>query len=83
MTHLLAHHTYDDEDPERIIATVHTASYDAVLRVLNARDTDPDGRSQFMWLRLPNGDLMLGVFPQGDTYLECEADAQAPNLERR
>jgi hypothetical protein len=31
--------------------------------------SDNDGRSDFVWLRLPNGDLILGVWPQGDTYL--------------
>lgn len=74
MTALNAHYVYDDE-PERVIATVHPASSDSVRRVMNAGVGDPDGRSQFMWVRLPNGDLILGVYPQGDTYLECEADA--------
>jgi hypothetical protein len=41
-----------------------------VTKVLAAAENDPDGRSQFVWLRLANGDLMLGVFPQGDTYCE-------------
>lgn len=27
-----------------------------------------DTRSQWQWFRLPNGDLILGTFPQGDTY---------------
>lgn len=38
--------------------------------VLGADPTDPDGytRSQFQWFRLPNGDLILGLFPQDVTY---------------
>jgi hypothetical protein len=36
--------------------------------VLAHRDDIPDGRSQFQWFRLANGDLILGVFPQGDLY---------------
>ena len=76
MSRLKAHYTFDDDDPERVIATLHPASAEAVALVAAASEDTEDGRSQFMWLRLPNGDLMLGVFPQGDTYLACEADAQ-------
>ena len=76
MTKLKAHHVYDDEDPERIIASVHPASMQIVSKVLTKVPSDPEGRSQWMWVRLPNGDLILGVYPQGDTYLRCEEDAQ-------
>lgn len=31
-----------------------------------------DGRSEWMWIRLPDGDLILGVYPQGDTYFSTE-----------
>lgn len=78
MTKLQAHHVYDDDDPERVIATVHPASPESVALVAAASENDPDGRSQPMWIRLPNGDLILGVYPQGDTYFECERDAQYP-----
>jgi hypothetical protein len=66
----------DDEDPDRVLAYIHPADPLCVQRVLHAPTEGGNGRSPWMWLRLPNGDLMLGVFPQGDTYLECEADAQ-------
>lgn len=41
-----------------------------------------DTRSSWNWLRLANGDLMIGVFPCGDTYVElsdgpAEQDWQA------
>lgn len=39
-----------------------------------AADPPTDGRSPFMWIRLPNGDLILGVFPYGDTYFATEND---------
>lgn len=47
-----------------------------------------DTRSSWNWLRLANGDLMIGIFPCGDTYLElsdgaAEQDwkkAQAKNM---
>jgi hypothetical protein len=75
---MLPHYTYDDDDTSRVIATIHPASPHIVDRVLAADPTSEDGRSQWVWVRLPNGDLILGVFPQGDTYLECEEDAQFP-----
>lgn len=34
--------------------------------------TQHDGRSQWLWIRLPDGDLILGVYPQGDTYFATE-----------
>lgn len=41
-----------------------------VIHVL-AQDTDgDDGRSDWEWFRLPNGDLILGCFPQGTTYFD-------------
>lgn len=42
---------------------------DVVREILNFKDEDDDnGRSQTVAIRLPNGDLVLGFFPQGDTY---------------
>jgi hypothetical protein len=70
-----AHITYDDDDQAREIARIHPASDESVKLVLAQRTGGMDGRSPFVWVRLPNGDLILGVFPQGDTYLACEADA--------
>lgn len=51
------------------------ASAESIEKVLMADENDPDGRSEYMWVRLANGDLILGVFPQGDTYVEVTADA--------
>lgn len=33
---------------------------------------DGDGRSEWMWVRLPDGTLIFGCFPQGDTYFAYE-----------
>jgi hypothetical protein len=33
-----------------------------------------EGCSPFYWFRLANGDLILGVYPQADTYMETESD---------
>jgi len=70
--------TYDDNDPSVVLARIHPASHESVGRVLSANPESPNGRSPWVWLRLPNGDAILGVFPQGDTYLECEEDATFP-----
>lgn len=47
-------------------------------QVIDAKVGDDDGRSEWYWLRLQNGDLMLACFPCGDTYLATEADPQRP-----
>jgi len=67
------------EDDERAVY-IHPASQKSVDRVLLLADPDDvrDGRSPFMWVRLPNGDLCLAIFPYGATYDDCEVDAQYP-----
>lgn len=67
---------YDDDDI-RVLAHIHPASRESIDTVLTASEHNPDGRSQWLWVRLPNGDLILGVFPQGETYEEVERDATA------
>lgn len=63
----------DEDEPLNPDHVQYVARSDARQReidfVLNADPEDDNGRSQFQWFRLPNGDLILGVFPQGDTYL--------------
>lgn len=40
-----------------------------VREILNHKNEDDEnGRSQTIAIRLPNGDLVLGFYPQGDTY---------------
>ena len=81
MTKLTAHRVFDDDTEHgRVgIACIHPASRKSIALVAAQREDDPDGRSQFMWVRLSNGDLILGVYPQGDTYLAVERDAQFPH----
>jgi hypothetical protein len=73
------HITYDDNDETLVLARVHPASKASVDLVLNSPLEGQDGRSDWCWIRLPNGDLFLGVFPQGDTYFAVEEDAQYPD----
>jgi hypothetical protein len=49
-------------------------SVETVLAADEDDEDDEDGRSEWLWVRLPNGDLILGVYPQGDTYLVTERD---------
>lgn len=35
-----------------------------------AQPVDLDGRSDWKWVRLTDGSLILGVYPCGDTYIE-------------
>ena len=61
------HDSPDILAPANLLAVVHPAKQEDVDTVLNAPLND-DGRSEWQWFRLPNGDLILGVFPCGDTY---------------
>ena len=66
----------DDIERNEGHADVHLrpASPESVETVLAASEDDEDGRSEWLWVRLPNGDLILGVYPQGETYFETERD---------
>lgn len=61
-----------------IIAEFWPASHKSAAAVISLRLEDPKGpigngeRSDWQWVRLANGDLMLAVFPQGDGYFEVE-----------
>lgn len=60
------------------LATVHPAKAEVVDFVLSQPPGTADGRSEYVWVRLQNGDLILGVFPRGDTYFAVEEDARYP-----
>lgn len=60
------------EDFNKSGIQVETAPLTAVTSVLSSPLNTTDGKSNWYWFRLPNGDLALGAFPQGDTYLETE-----------
>ena len=78
MSKLAPHVIRDDDDERRVLARVHPASQKSVQCVLEQKEEGYDGRSNWVWVRLANGDLILGVFPQGDTYLSVEKDAAYP-----
>lgn len=58
------------------------ASNEAAQAVLEADLDSIDGRSQWVWIRFPNGDLFLAVAPQGDTYFEAEGIEDARQAQR-
>lgn len=67
------HYVYDEAGSQ--IALIRPASLDSVSIVLAADENSDDGRSQWVWVRLSNGDLVLGLYPQGETYFSVEVDA--------
>jgi hypothetical protein len=66
----------DPETRERVTLYISNASPESVATVLAADEhaEDGDARSQWVWLRTPNGDLVLAVFPQDGTYFATELD---------
>ena len=64
-----AHQDYESGQP---IAYTYPAKLSDVIQVLVQDPDDDNGRSDWRWLRLNNGDLALIVFPQGDTYMGLE-----------
>ncbi len=66
----------DDEtgaSTDQVIARQEDASTEAVETILSAPiGLIGDGRSNFKWFRLQDGTLILGVYPQGDTYFATE-----------
>lgn len=52
------------------------ASIEATKTVMDM-PIDDDGRSGFVWLRLANGDLILGVWPRGEGYFKMETAVEA------
>jgi hypothetical protein len=65
--------SYREDEALYTYGTLTPASDEAVEVMLRADPTNENGRSPWYWLRLPNGDLMLVAFPQGDTYFDVEA----------
>ena len=58
------------------------ATDNQVRKILSCDDTvSGNGRSDWYWLTMPNGDQMLACYPHGDLYLDiCDegvTDAQA------
>ena len=68
-----------DEDHETYnLCTIHPAHPASVKLVLDAPERTEDGRSEWLWCRFANGDLMLGLFPRGETYELVERYAEYP-----
>lgn len=59
----------DEYDAELTIATIEPATEEEV-RFMLALEESPSGdtRSQWAWVRLADGHLIFGCFPQGDSY---------------
>lgn len=48
----------------------HTKAKQKDVNFVLAQPINLDGRSEWRWIRLQNGTLILGCFPCGDTYIE-------------
>lgn len=67
------------ESEPNLLAIVGEADSDLAHEIINTvPDDSGDTRSPWLWVRLANGDLILGCFPQGDLYLETERDVGRP-----
>lgn len=65
----------DHDDTSRPLLGYTTPASEESVRVVLAADTESgDGRSEWLWIRLANGNLILGVYPQGETYFDTEED---------
>lgn len=51
-----------------------TASLEAIEMLLNAQPSMNNGRSEWFWFRLPNGDAVFGCYPVGSTYVSLERE---------
>lgn len=71
MTPITPHGLFaEDETGAQIaqIGWVTPAKQEHVNFVL-AQSNEDNGRSPWFWLRMQDGTLVLGLFPQGDTYM--------------
>lgn len=59
--------------PDNIVY-VEPASKKAAKMVVKADEETGDGRSEWFWMRMPSGDLLLCTYPQGETYEATEWD---------
>lgn len=61
-----------ENEPDADDTTITPADAADVELVLGQDENSSDGRSNWVWVTLPNGDVVLGVFPQGATYEQIE-----------
>lgn len=62
----------------RVLGWMQRAAPYVAQMVIDADTRTGDGRSEWFWVRMANGDLMLATFPQGETYMATEADEDRP-----
>lgn len=70
--------TGDTLETPRVLGWTVPAAPEIASKVISADVGTGDGRSEWLWLRLANGDLMLAIYPQGETYFATEADEARP-----
>lgn len=70
------HYDYGN-GPERI-CSIHPASRDSSDTVIVSPINSGDGRTEWVWVSLADGTLLLGTFPEGETYDRVVNDAEFP-----
>jgi hypothetical protein len=66
-------------DPERPhLLAIEAKASSAMAEHVMLADVGLNGRSDWMWFRLANGDLILGCWPLGETYEATESDPNRP-----
>jgi len=68
----------DEFSEGEALAWAHPALETDVAKMLMKPMVGNDNRSPWAWLRLRDGTLILGTFPQGDTYFEFSDADVAP-----
>lgn len=48
--------------------TVTPATFMQTHTIMTANEASMDGRSNWLLFTLPNGDVIFGCYPEGDTY---------------
>ena len=66
--------TYADNGMIWLQATIADFPEDKLRELLDRDPNVDDTRSQTLQIRFPNGDLILGFFPQGESYFEIEGE---------
>lgn len=69
----IGYRNYGDPHENDTCKVLITNAYqEDVNLVLSGDPNQEDTRSQWLWLRFPDGTLILGVFPQGEQYFNVE-----------
>lgn len=70
--------TADPDDITNGVIAFEATADPAIAQAVIDAPIGNNGRSDWCWIRLANGDLLLACWPNGETYEETEADPNRP-----